>query len=624
MCGITGWFSSTTRYNKELLEAMCTTIAHRGPNAHSCIVMGEQSEMSNTGAVGLGHTRLSIIDVSDSGIQPMSDVSKRYWIVFNGEIYNFRELQEAYLQKFNIPFKSKTDTEVLLYLYIHYGEKCLSMLRGMFACVIYDAQEQTLFGARDRFGVKPFYYAEKSGCFAFGSELKSLYTFIGKAVSVNTSAVSEFLIQGYIGDQHSIITEAQKLEPAHYFKIAKGQTCVPQKYWELSESKIIVAQDSRGSLLTEQDEVESRLRESIKLRLVSDVPLGSFLSGGVDSSLVTILAQQILGAKVKTFSLGFKEAKFDEREYARAIAQHIGSDHAEYEVTNEDLLRMIPLLPRIYDEPFSDESAIPTLLLAEFAKKHVTVALSGDGGDEQFYGYTRYRYGTTLQKLNAIPAMLRRAFVKTISPFAGFDTKTKLSALTYTDWELAAKNIVNPFTVCKNIWNNNNTPYLEKVSRDSNLMAENRLMLTDLSMYMPCDILTKVDRATMFFGLEARVPLLDHLCVEFNFENISLQHKTGAISKEILKNIVAKYIPRNLIDRPKKGFAAPLVSWVNGPLCEQIGDALHGSTSFDSILNFQELQKMFNNKEIRASKYGSLLFWKMFVLLQWEQTYLKS
>jgi asparagine synthase (glutamine-hydrolysing) len=557
---------------------MCACLKHRGPDASGAQVFN-RALSAPEGLIGMGHRRLSIIDLSENARQPMKDETGRYVIVFNGEIYNFKEIKAILIKRYPIDFASRSDTEVLLYAFIHLREKCLDLLNGMFAFAIVDLIKNELFLARDRMGVKPLYYYCKNGEFAFASIPRALFEYLSQSFAINTPAFNEYFIQGYIGGTKSIARDVHQLAPGHWMKIAADGVIENRRFWDLNPDAIREIETASVDNSELSSELGSLLSDSIKLRLVSDVPIGVFLSGGIDSTLVAALACKESISPVKTFTVGFQEKLYDESAFAKSIAQWLRTEHHELIVGEKDFLAILPYFNDAFDEPFADESAIPTLILSKFAREKITVALSGDGGDEQYFGYTKYDHLRRLQRIYSVPFFLRGSFLSMLpKKLFNFDTRIKLQSLCYRTHAECINNLVNPFTVLPDLHNGNIGALMEGNQTLPGLASENQWMIKDFKGYMTEDVLTKVDRASMRFGLEVRTPLLDYRFVQGSFYNVPLALKRRGEKKKILKKMLEPYVPKDLFERPKMGFAIPLKQWINGALNEEIAALLTQSS----------------------------------------------
>ncbi|WP_020485044.1 XrtA/PEP-CTERM system amidotransferase [Methylomonas sp. MK1] len=584
MCGIVGIFDITgaSEIDRNLLSRMNESQFHRGP---------DEGGLHTEPGLGFGHRRLSIIDLS-SGQQPMHSQDGNVVLTYNGEVYNFPELREE-LEALGFSFRTHCDTEVILYAWQAWGESCVERLRGMFAFGIWDRPRQTLFLARDRLGVKPLFYAELSnGQFIFGSELKALKQHPLLPKNVDPTAVEDYFGFGYIPDPKTIYKGVYKLEPGYCLTIKRGQNGFrPNQYWDV---KFQTA--SAGNVAEAGEELIERLREAVKIRMVADVPLGAFLSGGVDSSGVVALMAGLSKDPVNTCSISFGDPKFNEAQFAAQVADRYHTAHRVEQVDPEDF-SLIDQLSGLYDEPYADSSALPTYRVCELAKKQVTVVLSGDGGDENLAGYRRYRWHTYEERMRALlPDALRMPLFSTLGK-----VYPKL------DW---APKVLRAKTTLESIGRDSMAGYFHSVSVLSNGMRSqlfsdslkselqgyqaievfrrysqqapdhplSMVQYLDLKTYLAGDILTKVDRASMAHALEVRVPLLDHKLVEWMATlppDLKLHGREG---KYLFKKALEPYLPSDILYRPKMGFAVPLSSWFRGPLKLRVQQALLGET----------------------------------------------
>jgi len=604
MCGIAGLIhsSSSSEQWQNSLKQICDTLTHRGPNDEG--IWFDEKE-----GIGLCHRRLSIIDLSKEGRQPMISHSGRYVISYNGEVYNFQELRKE-LEKNHIPWRGYSDTEVILAAIEEWGlESAVNRFIGMFAFALFDRKEKELVLCRDRIGIKPIYYAQINKGLIFGSELKAFKVHPDFTPVIDRDALALYFRHNCIPAPYCIYQDAWKLKPGHILKIPvtlfheRKELPEPSCYWpvrqivEAGQKKIIQIRPEEAV-----KELEALLRDSVKMRLISDVPLGAFLSGGVDSSMVVALMQAQSGMKVKSFSIGFHEEGYNEAEYAKQVAEYLGTDHTELYVSSREAMNVIPDLPQLYDEPFSDSSQIPTCLLSRLTRKFVTVSLSGDGGDELFGGYNRYFWGRNIQKFGRFfPSPLRNLVakgIKAIPPFFWdlflyrvfsflpnrYQLDTPGDRIHKFAQVIQARTPEEMYCCMTSHWLSPES--LVKQSREPatiitkrNLQPElddftSKMMVLDLATYLPDDILTKVDRASMGVGLEARIPLLDHRVVEYAW-NLPLSMKIkGNHGKWILRQVLYKYVPKELIERPKTGFGVPIDSWLRGPLREWAEDLL--------------------------------------------------
>lgn len=597
MCGIAGVVYSDPLRSVDQMELtrMTEVIEHRGPDDEGYYINQN---------VGLGFRRLSIIDLS-SGHQPLANEDNSIWIVFNGEIYNFKELRND-LKKRGHVFKTKTDTEVIVHLYEDHGVDCVEFLRGMFAFVIWDNRQKKLFCARDRFGIKPFYYSISNEKFVFGSELKVL-TRAGVSGEINLNALDSYLAYGYITQYHSIYQGVSKLKAGHTLELDLVDFSIKtRKYWKVNFQPDYSRTEDEWC-----NDIRNSLMESVKMRLISDVPLGAFLSGGIDSSSVVALMSQISNQQVKTFSIGFKEAQFNELDYAREIANRYKTDHHEY-ILEPESVGLLPKLVAAYDEPFGDSSAIPTYYLSKFTRKYVTVALSGDGGDELFAGYNNYakmdkihRYNTAWPRFNKhmwgslyriIPLKVKG---KGITYFLSQDKEKVGAYFAYTTLPERAKLYKRPF------WDHVKTDYAELykeqvIDECNSSDFVSRMQYMDISTWLVDDILTKVDRASMHNSLEARVPILDHKFAELTFKIPPNLKLNGSNKKYIFKKAMNRDLPRSILKHKKQGFGIPLRMWFKDDLKEYIQDRLHSRNSFIS----EYLDTSFVSKLIDDHNHG--------------------
>ncbi len=560
MCGIAGFYSNTRFFSEADLQQMTNAMQHRGPDAAGFYL--------NAGKTcGLGHRRLSIIDLSAAANQPMYSQSGRYVMVFNGEVYNFQEIQA----QLNINPRTTSDTEIILEAFERKGVEFVQLLNGMFAIAIYDIKEHAVYLFRDRLGVKPIYYYNEGGNFAFGSEIKSLLqpVQVKSSLSVYKPAVRTFLYAGYIPEPHTIYQQVNRL-PAGSYAVIKNDSTTITSYWKPEEK---LKPQVAGNFDSAKKELKELLTTSVRYRMISDVPFGTFLSGGIDSSAVTAIAQSISSQPVKTFSIGFKEAKFNESEYARKVSEHLGTQHHEFIVTENDALELIDKMMVAYDEPYADSSAIPTMLVSKLARKYVTMTLTGDGGDELFMGYGAYDWANRLsnpfvQTLRKPIAMALSQMGNTYKRGAGvFNFKSRqrikshiFSQEQYFFSEDELDEIVKPDYGAEILFDEN----FGKLNRK--LSAAEEQALYDVKYYLKDDLLVKVDIATMQFSLEARSPFLDYRIVEFALNLSEELKKKERVGKYLLKEVLYDYVPRQFFERPKWGFSIPLYKWLKTDL----------------------------------------------------------
>ena len=581
MCGIAGIFEfdvdSSPSKLKNIISVMIDKLHHRGPD-------GSGVWLEKEGGVGLGHRRLSIVDVSDLGSQPMSSDCGKFLISYNGEIYNSLELR-AELQALGRKFFGHSDTEVIVNGFAEWGVKnTVSKIIGIFAIAAWDRSEKTLFLIRDRVGVKPLYWScvEKKHII-FGSELKSIQASGLCSKKISAQAMASFLRFSYVPSPYTIYETVQKLEAGCILSIdSKSREPKITRYWDA----ISVANSGQSNIFSSSDEdihnqLDYLLSDAVERQMIADVPLGAFLSGGIDSSLIVALMQKQSKRPVQTFTIGFDDAKYNEAEHARAISKYLGTEHTELYVTSEMAQNVIPKLTSIYDEPFSDSSQIPTFLISELTQKTVKVALSGDGGDELFAGYNRYLWGSKIHSFSSIvPLSIRRCIAnllltpsidfwdKVLSPLSGnqlpymMGDKIQKAAplLTMDSWqEIYSSTVSQMIDVAPNIQECHLESW-EQVTKTKGLDFVHKMQLADILTYMSDDILTKVDRASMANSLEVRVPMLDHRLVEFSWRMPKhLRFKNGK-TKAPLRTVLSRYIPEVLTERPKAGFAIPIGS----------------------------------------------------------------
>ena len=573
MCGIAGLFYPATPkpVDPSRLRAMADAIAHRGPDG---------AGVWTAPGVGFAHRRLSIIDLEGSP-QPMTGADARLTIVFNGEIYNYRELREK-LQRRGHVFMTDGDTEVLLHGYAAWGAAMLQRLNGMFAFAIHDAATQTLFLARDRMGVKPLHWAELSdGAIAFGSELKALLVHPLLRRKPDVRAVEDYLAYGYVPDDACLVAGVNKLAAGHYMLIERGKGAPrARQWWDIS-----FANRARGSAAALGEELIDRMRDGVRSRMVADVPLGAFLSGGVDSSAVVALMAEASRAAVKTCTIGFDEAGHDERSHAAAVAERFATDH-HVRVVRSDDFGLIDTLVSAFDEPFADASALATYQVADLAREHVTVALSGDGADEAMAGYRRYRFQAAEERVRGLlPPDLRRQVFGTLGrvfPKADWAprplrAKTTLLALADDGAEAYARSVgVTTPALRHALFSDAAKAALSGHRAEDRYVAAmhdapardaiDRAQYADMKIWLPGDILTKSDRTSMAVGLEAREPLLDHRLVEFAATLPQAMRLRGGEGKWLMKRSLERYLPRDILYRPKMGFVTPVSAWFRGAL----------------------------------------------------------
>ena len=611
MCGIAGFFSEEWNASEHELRAMTDSLAHRGPDSEGFFLENN---------CGLGHRRLSIIDLSELGNQPMISNNERFVMIFNGEVFNFQEI----LGEVKAPLKSHSDTEVVLELFAQSGIQSLQSFNGMFAFAVYDRIEKKLFLIRDRIGVKPLFYFYDGSNLAFASELKALLRLpqISSTRKINPAAINQFLHLGYIPHPGTAFENIYKLPAGSVLEFHQGKISI-SKYWN---ARSVVAEKIIRDESEARKNLHQLLRDSIRLRMIADVPYGTFLSGGTDSSLITAIAQEHVSSPVKTFCIGLKESDFNEAQFAKKVATHLGTDHHEFIVSSQDALDLVDRYVGAYDEPFADPSGIPTMLVSKLARQHVTMTLSGDGGDELFLGYGMHVWAQRMNNpllwnfrypiasmLSAGENRFRRAAELFRIPSRKNLPAHIFSQEQYFFSEREIQKLLHP-------------EKQKEISLVASYSALSRRLspmesqaLFDLEYYLPDDLLVKVDRASMQFSLECRTPFLDYRVVEYalNLEQ-SLRYRNG-ISKWIVKEILYEYLPKKLMDRPKRGFAIPLKHWLKNelrPLLEQqlSADAIQQS----NWLNPEEVEKLkkrfFAGEDFLYNRLWSLIVLQKFLM----------
>ena len=557
MCGLAGYIERHSGPDPQILRAMEAAIVHRGP---------DEGHVWTDGLCGLVHRRLRVIDLSAAAAQPMCNEDQSLWVVFNGEIYNFAELR-AELLKLGHTFVSHCDTEVLVHGFESWGTALFERLRGMFAVALWEKNSRCLTLARDRLGKKPLFFAATENGFAFGSELPVFKCVPGLSLSLSRVAFAEYMEFGYVHAPRTILNEVQALRPGH-FAVWSADGFATQPYWQLPEIRAAARSDDNPE--TAAATLEAPLRDAVASRLVSDVPLGCFLSGGIDSSLVAALAQQSLGRPLQTYTVGFSDSPMDEARPAAAIARHLGTEHHELMIAASSIAgEFVEILTRL-PEPLGDDSFVPTFAISRETKRHVTVALSGDGGDESFAGYAKYRQFANARKWQGpFPKMWRAVASLPLPDRAkkslealGAGSPCELARWLSTLWK---KTELEAILVRENRGENADDFFTAAWNRHAGFGEIERFMLTDIETYLADDVLAKVDRASMAVGLEVRSPFLDQRLIAAALEFPS---RTGLQNggKDVLKRILEKHVPRALFERPKQGFGIPIEAWFRGPL----------------------------------------------------------
>ncbi|HEY5745977.1 MAG TPA: asparagine synthase (glutamine-hydrolyzing) [Chryseolinea sp.] len=631
MCGIVGFCDFNKRSNADVLQKMTQSLHHRGPDDS-----GTFFEERSGFALGFGHTRLSILDLSPLGHQPMR-IGKMV-ITFNGEVYNFMEIRER-LEKEGCTFKSHSDTEMILYAFQQWGPSCLQYFRGMFAFTLYDEEKQKLYVVRDRVGVKPLYYYHKDNTFLFSSTLRPFHMHPAFHKEVDMASLGLFLQYSYIPGPHCIFKHTQKLLPGHYLEISLTNRDIKlHKYWDVvdayNQPKLDVGDEEAIR------ETEKILSESFNYRMVADVPVGIFLSGGFDSSAVAALIQKDRTDRLKTFTIGFDVPGFDEAPDARRIAKHLGTDHTEYYCSPKDAFDIIPNLPDIYDEPFADNSSVPSVLVSQLARKQVTVALSGDGGDEIFAGYNKF--SQSIKYANGYPQWVKRSIAKTmgiinpdhipvLNQQYNFSTRyEKMKHILQSNDPSDAMNIISQYIPQQEVkrlvakeFKDYKTFFDLKEEFGGHNDALSKMLGIDYKTFLNDNNLVKIDRATMSVGLEGREPFLDQKVIEYVARLPSHLKLRDGVTKYILKQIVYKHIPRELMDRPKKPFIAPLTVWFMNELKDFFLNYLdEGRIRREGLLNAEPILAM-RNQYLSGKKVNHQKLWNLLIFEMWMEKWMK-
>jgi asparagine synthase (glutamine-hydrolysing) len=628
MCGIGGVFVRRPENPGTLRQrgrSICEALSHRGPDDHGSWID------ENSGLV-LAHTRLSIIDLSQHGHQPMVSRDGRYVISFNGEIYNHNDLATE-LNREGVQLSGHSDTESALELIATLGlESAVRQFDGMFAFALWDRRERCLHLVRDRLGIKPLYYGKFSGAWVFGSELKALSGIPEWTREIDRNALGEYMRYGYVPDQSCIFRGMSKVAPGTITTIPfdDGRS-TSHTFWSLAES-IQSAPPSRLPIdkKTAVDLIHTELRESVRQRMAADVPIGVFLSGGLDSSLIASITQSLSPTPIRTFTIGFKEPEFDESEYAKAISAKLGTRHSSVMLSATDALGLIPELPGVYDEPFADPSQLPTILVSRLAASEVKVVLSGDGGDELFGGYTRYESTARhWRRIAALPKALRSLLASVLNTASNSSRVhnrvlrlvSLLRAYSRPDFYHQAISMLNDVSRILPSAKNTDGRFLESASLAALASIEEEMMYTDTITYLPGDILTKVDRASMSTGLEVRVPFLHHKVVEAVW-SLALENRINPMDpKDLIKAILDEYLDRSLFERPKKGFAVPLAQWLRGPLRPWAEDLMASETP--SSTDFFRPQALETSWQLllKGKDNQTNIVWNALTFLAWKRSW---
>ena len=619
MCGIAGQISFTDSPDGTAVKKMLAAISHRGP---------DDEGIMRRGPAVLGQRRLSIIDLSPDGHQPMCNEDGTVWISFNGEIYNFHTLRDDLVRRGH-KFHSSTDTETIIHLYEEYGTDCLEQLRGMFAFAIWDEKKQQLFAARDRAGKKPFYYAETPTGLYFASEIQALYGIDGYDRSLDYAALDLYMSLSYIPSPNTILKGIRKL-PAAYSLVYSSTGLHTECYWQLKFGpKLSISYDEACQ------ELMTRLEDATRIRLFSDVPLGCFLSGGIDSSTIVAVMARVSTTPVKTFSIGFPDNEFDETPYAAQLAAYCNTEHQAFTVT-PNAVEVLPDLVRHCGEPFADSSALPTWYLAEMTRRHVTVALNGDGGDELFAGYNWYETGAMLYKLKrfipALPIRLASAILgdrPKDSPLRRYARLAELLGKRHAALFADLRCEITP-TVRSALYSSNFSQrleysaeqYLERLfDEESSHDMLDKMLATDSRSYLPEELMVKVDRMTMAHSLEGRSPFLDHKLMEFAALLPSSYKLHNGISKRILRDVANELVPPGFFDRPKMGFSVPLRKWFSGDLAGYASERImHGPLRELPLFEMMAIEQILKGHGKNCNDFSPLI-WRLLVLSEWLSQY---
>lgn len=619
MCGIAG-FCNFTGNAQANIERMKERMYHRGPDAGGTYI-------TEDGQIALGHRRLSIVDLSENGTQPMTSHSGRFVIVYNGEIYNYKKLANKLLQEKKIAaFKGTSDTEVLLEAFEAYGiEKTIAMCKGMFAIALYDKEEKTLYLLRDRVGEKPLYYGMVGESFVFASDVGCISVIDGFHNPICREVLDLYFVHGYIPAPYSIYEGIYKLEPGTILKIKSPFNKWEIKpYWSMKEAAYKGQKDLfKGSFQEAADELERLLKEAISEQMVADVPVGAFLSAGIDSSTIVALMQSLNKGKVKSFTIGMEEKGYNEAVYAKEIAQHLGTEHTELYITDKDAREVIPKLGYMFGEPFADSSQIPTYLVSKMTREHVTVSLSGDGGDELFCGYTSYFSVERIwNKMKEVPYFIRKPCSGLVlhSPLSKrpiYKVKGKLLEAKDPS-DLYIFSMETEPLARKICLTHKDIPYKYSEYEEGFLEeANHNVMLMDMLMYHPDDILVKVDRTAMAVSLETRVPMLDKDVVEFAWR-LPIDYKRGeGVGKKVLREVLYRYVPKEMMERPKKGFSIPIDQWLRQPEMRMWAEGLIDKKLLkeQGILDPDVVLRMWDDFMIRGE--WRIQIWYILMFQQW-------
>lgn len=620
MCGIAGFYDGAKKSNLLVLQSITDVLSHRGPDDK-----GYFFESKRDFNIGLGHRRLSIQDLSSLGHQPMR--FDNLSISYNGEIYNFKEIRDVLIQ-YHYTFQSNSDTEVILKAFHKWGLEAIQSFNGMFAMALFNHQTNQLFLIRDRIGVKPLYYYVHNKTVVFSSELKSILKFPGFQKGINWEALYSYLYHGYIAAPLSIFENVYKLRPGHYIKIENGEVNITS-YWSIEEQ--VVQRKIREHISEDEalEELNHLVTSSVNYRMIADAPIGTFLSGGYDSSLVSAIMQKNSSKPIKTFTIGFEEKPYNEADNAKAIARHLKTDHHEIYFPISAATELIGNIPLYFDEPFADSSQLPTLLVSRFAKEQVDVILSGDGGDELFCGYSNYDLDLLYQNYIGVSSFLKKindviplkhiatSFNKKWDKFFFINSPDNIINLEYLRSTQHIKGLIKdiPLKINQNYF---------KAARLSDNIQEAH-MLQDMLIYLPDDIMTKVDRATMSVSLEGREPLLDYRLFEFAFSIPHHLKYNNGNKKYLLKKLAHKYIPDKLLDKPKTGFSIPINKWLKKDLSFLIKEYLSQNYIYkQGIFDYNKLFKLIRHFNLEEKNgMATKIIWNLIVFQLWYESYIK-
>ncbi|MDP2388231.1 MAG: asparagine synthase (glutamine-hydrolyzing) [Bacteroidota bacterium] len=635
MCGITGFIDFSKRSDEIVLSGMINTMLHRGPDG-----CGIQIFKTNSEHIGLAHRRLAVIDLTDTGKQPMH--FSGLWVTFNGEIYNYKEIKNELIAS-NHQFIGNSDTEVVLHAFKEWGMECIKRFIGMFAFVLYDSNQSKVFCVRDRAGVKPFYYYWKDNLFLFASELKAFHKHPDFKKELNVDAVAAFIQYGNVPSPYCIYKHCNKLEPGHYMEFDSSNIQLNiHKYWDVYDSynkpKLDISFDEAKT------ETEKKLVSAANYRMVSDVPVGIFLSGGYDSVCLASVLQKSRTEKIKTYTIGVSDSSINEAPFAKKIAEFLGTEHHEYYCVSKDAIELIDQLPYFYDEPFADSSAIPTMLVCKIARKEVTVALSADGGDELFAGYNRYDYlMKNLQRVKNTPLFLRKsmAFMMSAAPISSlpglrsnYAFKNKYRKVKDLLYNPTDKNLMLNLSTLFNSREVDNlflqpvnelkTAYLKNELKEEFYTSLSYMMAIDYQTYLTDDIMQKVDRASMSVSLEAREPYLDHRLIEWSARLPDQYKYNRGVKKFILKEIVHSHIPKDLMERPKMGFAIPINDWLKNELKEKIRYYLsENNIKKQGIFNWKTINEYVTHFMNGKNEFGTRV-WYLLMFQMWYEKWMRN